>query len=243
MKYMDSVELPLSDGWPSYLNGFFKMWDGAVKFCYDEYNRVMARNEDGTSEVWYTAPEGEILKSPSRWANACPGYSPMLNSRGEKDNTDEIYYFDDYAISHKSEWSYVCKQDGKEIWTFKGYAWRYTCIERYGDNIYFGTAGQGGYFYLLNLHTGEPLVKLKTGGSVNIYARQENKLYLLQQEKKAYLVCVDLNDGTILERLELPGTVKDECAVKLIGNTVHAVTLFFHKNRSFSHACWHRIEV
>ena len=243
MRLIDSVKLETKN--PVYwdFDGLFLKRDGTVKFCYRDRDSVVALSLEGEREVWYTAPEGEILESPSRWANACPGYSPMLNSRGEKDNTDEIYYFDDYAISHKSEWSYVCKQDGKEIWTFKGYAWRYTCIERYGDNIYFGTAGQGGYFYLLNLHTGEPLVKLKTGGSVNIYARQENKLYLLQQEKKAYLVCVDLNDGTILERLELPGTVKDECAVKLIGNTVHAVTLFFHKNRSFSHACWHRIEV
>ena len=243
MRLIDSVKLEAKNAVYWDFDGLFLQREGTAKFCYRDRDSVVALSQEGEREVWYTAPEGENLESPSRWANACPGHPPMLNNRGEKDNTDEIYYFDDYAISHKSEWSYVCKRDGKEVWSFKGYAWRYTCIERYGDNIYFGTAGQGGYFYLLNLHTGEPLLKLKTGGSVNIYARQENRLYLLRQEKRAYLVCVDLNNGRILERLELPGTVKDDCAVMRIGNTVHAVTLCFHKNRSFSHACWNRVEI
>lgn len=243
MKLIESVKIQHEDAFPWDFDGLFLQRDGTVKFCYRENNSVVALTLTGEQEVWYTAPKGEILKGPSCWTGACPGYPPMLNSRGEVDNTTEIYYFEDYTISHKSEWSYVCKREGREVWNFRSYAWRYTCIERYGDNIYFGTAGQGGYFYLLNLHTGEPLLKLKTGGTVNIYARRENKLYLLQQEKRAYLVCVDLNDGAILERLELPGTVKEECAVKCIGNTVHAVTLFFRKKRRFSHACWNRVEI
>ena len=147
------------------------------------------------------------------------------------------------TISHTSQWSMVCKRGEEKLWSFKGYAWRYTNIEKYGDNIYFGTAGQGGYFYLLNLHTGEPLLKLKTGGTVNMYARRDNKLYLLQQEKKAYLVCIDLNDGTILERMEMPGKAMAESAIKLIGNTVHCVTFFHRKEGWYSHCCWHRVEV
>lgn len=243
MKLIDSVKLahPSALSWD--FDGLFLKRDGTVIFCYCDWNSVVALSLEGEREVWYTPPEGEVLPGPSYWDNARPGYPPMLNNRGMADNTTEIYYFDDLSISHKSEWSYVCRRGDAEVWSFKGYAWRYTNIERYGDNIYFGTAGQGGYFYLLKLETGEPLLKLKTGGSVNIYARRDNRLYLLQQEKKAYLVCIDLNDGAILDRLELPGTVKDECAVKLIDGTVHAVTLFYRKDRSFSHACWHRIEV
>ena len=243
MKMMESVAIQHENALSWDFDGLFLKRDGTVKFCYLERDSVVALSLEGEREVWYTPPEGELLPGPSRWDNACPGYPPMLNSRGTVDNTTEVYYFEDYAISHKSEWSYVCKRNGQEVWSFRGYAWRYTNIEQYGYNIYFGTAGQGGYFYLLELNTGKPLLKLKTGGSVNIYARRDNRLYLLQQDKKAYLVCIDLNDGTILERLELPGTVKDECAVKLIDGTVHAVTLFYRKDRSFSHACWHRIEV
>lgn len=243
MKLIDSVKIPSERALAWDFDGLFLKRDGTVKFCFWDRNSVVAVTAEGEREVWYTPEEGEMLPGPSRWDNACPGYPPMLNSRGTVDNTTEVYYFDDLAISHKSEWSYVCKRGEEPVWTFKGYAWRYTNIERYGDNIYFGTAGQGGYFYLLELRTGKPLLKLKTGGSVNIYARRDNLLYLLQQEKKAYLLCIDLNDGTILERLELPGTVNDACAVMLLGDTVHAVTLFYKNNRSFSHACWNRVEV
>jgi hypothetical protein len=241
MKYMDSVELPLLDGWPSYLNGFFKMWDGAVKFCYDDYNRVMARNEDGTSEVWYTAPEGERLPYIGYWTNACPGHPPLADLQ-EHHKDEEIYHYGGYTISHKSQWSYVCKKAGEAVWKFNGYAWRYTTMEQYGDNIYFGTAGQGGYFYLLNLHTGQPLLKLKTGGTVHIYARRDNRLYLLQQEKKVSLVCIDLSDGTILERLELPGKADQHSAIRLIGDTVHCVT-FTYQGGPVKEALWNRVEV
>ena len=242
MKLMESVRIQHEDTWHAYLEGLFLERDGTVKFCYMERDRVVAQCLDGTHEVWYTPQEGEELPLPADWANACPGYPPMLNSRGQKDNTDEIYYFDDYTISHKSDWSYVCKRGGEEVWSFKGYAWRYTTIERYGDNIYFGTAGQGGYFYLLNLHTGGPLLKLKTGGTI-YHTRRENKLYLLQQEKRAYLVCIDLNDGAVLERLELPGKATEGCVIRRIGSTVHAVTLFYTKEGFHSHGCWNRIEV
>ena len=242
MKYMDSVELPLSDGWPSYLNGFFKMWDGAVKFCYDEYNRVMARNEDGTSEVWYTAPEGERLPYIGYWTNACPGHPPLADLQ-EHHKDEEIYYYGGYTISHKSQWSYVCRRDGEEVWNFRCHSWRYTDISEWNDSIYFGTAGGGGYLYLLDLHTGKPILALKTGATVYI-PRRDNKVYVFQREKrKTFLVCVDLNDGSILDRVELPGMHNEDCALRLIGNTVHAVTYTLAKDRTYSHGYWHRIEV
>ena len=242
MKYMDSVELPLSDGWPSYLNGFFKRWDGAVKFCYDEYNRVMARNEDGTSEVWYTAPEGERLPYIGYWTNACPGHPPLADLQ-EPPKDEEIYHYGGYTISHKSQWSYVCKRDGEEVWNFRCQSWRYRDISEWNDSIYFGTAGGGGYLYLLDLHTGKPILALKTGATVYI-PRRENKVYVFQREKrKTFLVCVDLNDGSILDRVELPGMHNEDCALRLIGNTVHAVTYTLAKDRTYSHGIWHRIEV
>jgi outer membrane protein assembly factor BamB len=242
MKYMDCVELPLSDGWPSYLNGFFKMWDGAVKFCYDEYNRVMARNEDGTSEVWYTAPEGERLPYIGYWTNACPGHPPLADLQ-EHHKDEEIYHYGGYTISHKSQWSYVCKRDGEEVWNFRCHSWRYTDISEWNDSIYFGTAGGGGYLYLLDLHTGKPILALKTGATVYI-PRRENKVYVFQREKrKTFLVCVDLNDGSILDRVELPGMHNEDCALRLIGNTIHAVTYTLAKDRTYSHGFWHRVEI
>lgn len=243
MNLVESVKICHKDAVPMDIDGLFLYRDETVKFCYREGNSMVALSMEGEREIWYTAPDGEPLPDPSCWTNASPGFEPVLDRRMGIDKTTEVYYFDDHTIAHKGPWDYVCRRDGEQVWTFEGQAWRYTDIEKYGSNIYFGTAGQGGYFYLLNLHTGKPLLELKTGGTAHIYARRDNKLYLLRQEDQAQLVCVDLNDGTILECLTLPGVVNEVCGIKLIGNTVHAVTLFYEHGLNFSHACWHQIEI
>lgn len=240
MKLIDSVVIRHENPWEPDLDGLFLERDGTVKFCYKEKQSVVAQTMDGTREVWYTAQEGETLPLPYLWTGAARGVPPMERLGFASDA--EVFYFDDRTISHTSQWSIVCRRGTETLWNFKGYAWRYTNIEQYGDNIYFGTAGQGGYFYLLNLNTGEPLLKLKTGGTVNMYARRDNLLYLLQQEKKAYLVCVDLQDGTVLDRLGLPGKVQQHSAIALIGDTVHAVT-FTYKGGPVKDALWNRVEV
>ena len=240
MKRLTSVVIRHENPWEPELDGLFIKRNGPVMFCYKENQSVVAQALDGEREIWYTAPEGERLELPYEWTGAAKGVPPMV--RTWRPSEAEVYYYDGYEISHTSQWSYVCKKAGEEVWKFKVYAWRYTTMEQYGDNIYFGTAGQGGYFYLLNLHTGAPLLKLKTGGTVYIYARRENRLYLLQQDKKAYLVCIDLNDGTILERLELPGKADQHSAIRLIGDTVHCVT-FSYRGGPVKEALWNRVEV
>lgn len=241
MKLMESVRICHNNPWEPDLDGLFLERDGTVKFCFKEKQSVVVQSLDGKMETWYTAPEGEMLELPYRWTGVAKGVPPMERLGFASDA--EVFYFGDKTISHTSQWSIVCRRGAETLWSFKGYAWRYTNIEQYGDNVYFGTAGQGGYFYILNLNTGEPLLKLKTGGTVNMYARRENKLYLLQQEKKAYLVCIDLNDGTILERLELPGKAQQHSAVKLIDNTVHCVTFTYQKTGPVKEALWNRVEV
>lgn len=240
MKLMDSVVIRHENPWEPDLDGLFLERDGTVKFVYKENQSVVAQTLAGTREIWYTAPEEKMLPLPYRWTGAAKGAAPMERLGFASDS--EVFYFADKTISHTSGWSIACRRGGERLWSFKGYAWRYTNIERYGDNIYFGTAGQGGYFYLLDLNTGEPLLKLKTGGTVNMYARRDNLLYLLQQEKKACLVCVDLSDGAVLERLELPGKAQQHSAVALIGDTVHAVT-FTYKGGPVKDALWNRVEV
>lgn len=240
MRLIESVKLHHENAGEVDFDGLFLEREGTVKFCCREGNQVVARSLEGRREVWYTPPEGETLELPRNWANASKYYAPTVLCWHP--STSEIYYYSDHIIRHSGQWNYVCEKDKETVWTFKSHAWRHTAIERYGDNLYFGTAGRGGYFYLLNLYTGQPLLKLRTGGTVNIYARRHNRLYLLQQEKKAYLVCVDLDDGAILERLELPGKATMNSAIKLIGDTVHAVTFAYSKSGSLEGALWNRVE-
>lgn len=240
MKLIDSVVIRHENPWEPDLDGLFRELDGTVKFFYKEGRSVVAQTLEGTREVWYTAPEGKRLELPRYWAGVMKGLHPSMQAWRPDDPIP--HYTGKYKITSPSQWSYLCQRDGEEVWRFKGHAWRYTIFEQYLDNIYFGTAGQGGYFYLLNLHTGEPLLKLKTGGTAHISARRYERLYILQQDKKAYLVCIDLNDGTILERLELPGKACDHSAIALLGDTVHAVT-FTYKGGPVKEALWNRVEV
>lgn len=242
MKLMESMVIPHTDTWHGFLEGLFLERDGMVKFCYRERDLVVALCPDGSREVWYTAPEGEKLPPVGRWINARPGCPPLADLR-ERHRDEEIYYYGGYAISHRSQWSYVCKRDAEEVWTFRCHSWRYSDIYEWNDRIYFGTAGGGGYFYLLDLHTGKPLLALKTGATVYI-PRRENKVYVFQREKKqTFLVCVDLNDGAILDRVELPGKHTERSMLRLIGNALHAVTFFYNKDGSHSHGCWNRVEL
>ena len=242
MKLMESVKICHENADPWDFDGLFLQRDDTVKFCYREGKAVVALSREGEREIWYTAPEDKHLPVPSCWTNACPGYCPLVDRRMEIDRSSEIYYYGDRTISQKSPLDYVCKQHGEEVWSFQSCAWRHSEIEKYGGNIYFGTVGEGGGFCLLDLRTGELLLDLKTGGTVNIYARRDERLYLLRQAEQAQLVCVDLNDGKILESLALPGVVNEACAIKVIGDTVHAVTMFYEGDTTFSHACWHRVE-
>lgn len=242
MKLIESIVIPHSQRNHGDLEGFFREHEAVVKFCYEDQDQVVALCPDGSREIWYTAPEGERLPWVGRWINACPGHPPLVDMT-EHHKDEEIYHYGGYTISHKSQWSYVCKRQGEEVWTFRCHSWRYSDIYEWNDSIYFGTAGGGGYFYLLDLHTGKPILSLKTGATVYI-PRRENRVYLFQREKtKTYIVCVDLNDGAILDRMELPGKHTEGSMLRLIGNTLHAVTFFYTKEGWHSHGCWHRVEV
>ena len=78
-----------------------------------------------------------------------------------------------------------------------------TCSAR-GDNLYFGTAGLAAIFYILNIHTGVPILSLRTGGTTVIQRRGSHAyLYTGVGQRKSQLICVDLISGSILDEIEL----------------------------------------
>lgn len=145
----------------------------------------------------------------------------------------ETYPFDlgEYRIEHKGQCGYRCIRDGKEVWTFCGRAYLYTEIYRWRDRIFFGTAGNGGYFYMLDIHTGAALVSIKTGGTASI-ARLGDVCYVASkvQRNRSKLLCIDLWTGKILEELDLEGEVNECSRLQLLDGQIHVVTFLYDGN-------------
>ena len=67
-------------------------------------------------------------------------------------------------------------ETGKTLWTFTFIGYLYTDVFEYDGIIYFGTAGQGGRFYGLNLLRGEVLHEINTHGTTR-FTRHNGKFY------------------------------------------------------------------
>ena len=67
-------------------------------------------------------------------------------------------------------------ETGKTLWTFTFIGYLYTDVFEYDGIIYFGTAGQGGRFYGLNLLSGEVLHEINTHGTTR-FTRHNGKFY------------------------------------------------------------------
>ena len=143
---------------------------------------------------------------------------------------EDSFVLNEYQVRHKGEWGYICQKDGQDIWTFGGRGYLYTDMQREGDNLYFGTAGAGGYFYILNIHTGVPILSLRTGGTTVIQRRGSHAyLYTGVGQRKSQLICVDLISGSILDEIELPGIASDRSALGMRENHVYTITFTYKK--------------
>jgi hypothetical protein len=157
----------------------------------------------------------------------------------------ETHPFDlgEYRIEHKGEWGYRCMRENREIWTFQGRAYLYTPIQRWRDRIFLGTAGNGGYFYLLDIHTGIPLASIKTGGTASI-AQSGDVCYVAanDQRNNSKLLCVDLWTGKVLEELDIEGEVNECSRLQMLDGQIHAVTFERQKNY-IRRAIWNVVDL
>lgn len=157
----------------------------------------------------------------------------------EKYYEEASFTFGEYCISHKGNFGYRCTLDGKILWDFQGQGYLYTDICALKNRVFFGTAGQGGYFYMLDLQTGEALAKIKTGGTAS-FVTAGNCCYVLSNDKTARLLCVSLTDGSTLREIVLPGKSNVYSRLDLMDGKIHAIT-FLYKNRVLQQAVWNCI--
>lgn len=263
--------IPSHNPWePCFFGAFFAM-DDIPCFLYDDRNRVCMLPLTHESPWAIDADLAHAL--PSRWTFLQHGGQPYLfikpnvaidlrqgeqlpdipealrtqyleSVRPEKYFEEYPFCFDDYCISHKGYCGYRCTKEGKTIWEFTGRAYLYTEITRWNNRVFFGTAGHGGYFYILDLDTGEAIASIKTGGTASI-AQMGHLCFVACRGAKrncSKLLCVDLRNGKIVQELDLHGGVSSYSRLQLIGQQLHIVT-FVYKGELLQNAIWNVVDI
>ena len=278
MELLRSVKIPTDVDclWAPEFDGTFLESDDGVFFCHREKGAVVAVSDRGIRRILTGDSPGEEIPLPNGWRSICSASGEWLmidESRGvstrnmefvrqvpeevaaeyrstrkpEKYYVEAPFHFDELTVSHHGQTGYVCHRGNEKLWTFRGGAYLYTDIIRYGAHIFFGTAGHGGYFYELNLMTGEPVAAIKTGDTARmVHAGQ--LCYVLQEDKGAKLLCVDLRNRSIVETLPLTGSAERYSAISMIGNQIHVITFIRKWDRNshekkLQYALWHVIRI
>ncbi len=144
--------------------------------------------------------------------------------RGEDTKPEErSFHFDSFTITHKGQFGYFCSENDRQCWFFRGQGYLYTEIVRWNDVIFFGTAGLGGYFYILDLKSGTPLLTLKTLGTPFILRHGEH-CYIWQKGKPSRLLRVRLSSGEISAECILPDAPNDSSVMGVFQNTLYITT-------------------
>lgn len=261
-----SIVSPL---WDDALFGFFVKVPKGVIYCYSVARDIFSfHDSDSTPTLLLHHPNDRFFPSSTKW-RLIPELSLVLldHSMGidlerkslilpltddllteyhrrtftEKHLVDDDFLFEDYCISHKGMMGYRCLKNGKKLWDFQGRGYLYTEIYKHENRVYFCTGGSGGFFYALDIESGQQIVSVKTSGTQCV-ERIHNKCYFLAYDKKTSLICVDIQNGEIVESFDLPGKSTIDCRLQRIGDELHAIT-FQHKKGQPPYIYWHTIQL
>ena len=167
---------------------------------------------------------------------SCDISSPMRMMYNQQKRPEKYYEeapqsLGEYTILHKGNCGYVCMKENLKLWEFTGKAYLYTDMMCWKDRLFFGTGGHGGYFYVLDIRNGLPLTAIKTGGTQCII-HADNLCYVLKNDKKGELLCIDLSDGSVVSRSDLPGTVNIDSRITRIDNLIHVITFDVSRSKA-----------
>lgn len=271
MQLLHSTPIKLNNMWEPDMFGLFSRSDNGVIFLCKCGSTLYAFVEGQSQPDFLLSFSGSMrLPLPRNWVQAESSGSSFLllsNTMGvnlaskqlffplsddlhseyikkyipSKHFDEDSFCFDDYCISHKGMSGYKCEKQGNTIWTFQGRAYLHTEIEQYHDHIFFGTAGSGGYFYVLDVNTGKTVASIKTGGTRCI-ERVDNRCYFLQRAGKTSVLCVDLQNGQIIDQIVLPGKASDYSRLCIVDNRLHSIT-FQSRDGRLSHAFWNIVQL
>ena len=253
MKNLWNKQFQIEGLWEPMCYGVFTKKENKVAFIFMNISNLLTISEEDTElRLLCPCCRSEDLPLPDKWTVIeTPNEAFLLfsnelglNLKNDKLTHDipdhvrmeyrqrikpDIFYVEspqtlgEYTILHKGNCGYICMKENEKLWEFTGRAYLYTDMMRWKDRLFFGTAGQGGYFYVLDINTGVPLASIKTGGTQRII-QVDNLCYVLRREKRSQLVCVDLSDGKIVSQCDLPGKASVKSAIAMIDNRIHAIT-------------------
>lgn len=268
MNVLWSKHVEIQDLWTPTCFGLFSKQENKVTYFFSNNSKLVSISEEDTKpQVRHSFGRNEIFPLPSKWtvvetetaayllfSDNC-GFN-LKNNEVSYDIPDEIrlehsqhvrpekylvenpQQLGEFTILHKGNFGYICKQENTQLWEFTGRAYLYTEMMRWENRLFFGTGGYGGYFYVLDIRNGLPLVSIKTGGT-RCLVHVDNLCYVLKNEKTAQLLCIDLSDGRTVSQCDLPGIATLESRITMIDNLIHVITFNISHSKSdgFTWSC------
>lgn len=268
MNILWNKQVRIKDLWTPDCFGLFSKQEKKVTFFFKDRSKLLSISEEDTKpQLLYSHCGNEPLPLPYSWAvveTPSAAFLLVSNDRGinlknnefsydipaqlrtayaqhkcpEKHYVEDSHHLGEYTIHHKGNCGYICKRENSKLWEFTGRAYLYTDMMRWKDRLFFGTGGNGGFFYVLDMHNGLPLAAIKTGGT-RCFVHVDNLCYILKNEKNAQLLCIDLSDGRTVSYCDLPGIATIDSRITMIDNLIHIITfnLSHSKSNGFTWSC------
>lgn len=175
--------------------------DKLILNCYSFDNGL------GITEASFNVQNGQLLT----WGTDgnTKEYKEKYQKKYESYHLEcDDFVFGEYTISHYGQWGYMCKKNDELLWkvSLKGYL--YTDIILNQNNIVFGTSGQGGHFYSLNIETGEIVFDYNTRGTSKFYHVNDSFYFCSTDNKGTQILRIDYS-GNILEKIDIEGVYYD----------------------------------
>ena len=116
-------------------------------------------------------------------------------------NDSKNYRFGDLEVYMHSPFIMACRDihSGELVWKTKIGGYLYTEVKEEKGIIYFGTDGNGGKFFALNLQDGSIIYSYNTRGTSNFIFYKE---YVLLSNEKNKPILIKRNDGKLFKEIE-----------------------------------------
>ena len=116
-------------------------------------------------------------------------------------NDSKVYRFGETEVYMHSPFIMACRNigSGEIIWKTKIGAYLYTEVKEENGIIYFGTDGNGGKFFSVNLSDGSMAYSYNTRGTSNFIFYKD---YVLLSNEKDKPVLLNRKDGTVFRAIE-----------------------------------------